>query len=245
MKTFLSALVTVSTFGVMQAGAVVYFNEPFSYPDGSLTTVSGDWSTHSGTAGQIQVISESITLMDSQSEDVNRPLGATVTTGSVFGAFDFSVTAGAPVGGTDFEYFAHFGNGTSDFTARMDVVAPSGGGDFSVGISATSTAQATWATDLSFGVTYQAVIGYNRDSGIPTLWIDPASEASTSISGFADTNDVEGFYFRQSNSSANETIVIDNLTVASTFNEATGIPEPAGFALVGLGGILLVLRRRR
>ena len=148
--------------------------------------------------------------------------------------------------GTDFEYFAHFGNGTTDFGSRMDVVAPSGGGDYSVGIAGGSgTAQATWATDLTFGTTYRAVIKYDRDSGITSLYIDPTNEASTSIDSLADTNDVTNFYFRESNSSANETITVDNLRVATTFNEAFVVPEPSSTTLIGLAGLVTLLRRRR
>ncbi|MFK7911169.1 MAG: PEP-CTERM sorting domain-containing protein [Akkermansiaceae bacterium] len=241
MKKTILFLLASST---LSPGALL-LNEEFSYADGNLVP-NGGWTTHSGTAGQIQVSAGAITLTDSQSEDVNVPLGITLTTGSVYGAFDFTVTAGAVVGGTDFEYFASFGNGTADFTARVDVVAPTGGGDFTLGISGGSgTAQDTWGSDLTFSTTYRALIKYDRDSGIASLYVDPASEASASVSGTADTNDVTNFYFRESNSSANETIVIDNLRVATTFSEALVVPEPSSTALLGLGGLALLIRRKR
>ena len=102
-----SAIIAVGAWSnVLRAD--VYFSEGFDYADGSLTTVSSDWTRHSGTEGQIQVSGGKITLTDSQSEDVNRLIGTTVTTGTVFAGFDFSVSASNP-GGTDFEYFAHFG----------------------------------------------------------------------------------------------------------------------------------------
>lgn len=226
------------------AHATVYFNEPFDYANGNLTS-NPEWSTHSGTAGQIQVDSQTIVIKDSQSEDANRQIGTTITAGSIFGGFDFSVTAPSPASGSDFEYFASFGNGTSDFTSRMDITAAGDTGDFRVGISGTSgEAQATWPTDLTYGTTYRAMIGYNRDNGISTLWIDPATEGSSSIVSLADTNDVTGFYFRESNSSVNETIVVDNLIVASTFDEALPVPEPS-IALLGGFGLLGLIRRRR
>ncbi len=113
-----SAIIAVGAWSnVLRAD--VYFSEGFDYADGSLTTVSSDWTRHSGTEGQIQVSGGKITLTDSQSEDVNRLIGTTVTTGTVFAGFDFSVSASNP-GGTDFEYFAHFRKWLIDFTARMD-----------------------------------------------------------------------------------------------------------------------------
>ena len=65
--------------------ADVYFSEGFDYADGSLTS-SSDWTRHSGTEGQIQVSGGKITLTDSQSEDVNRLIGTTVTTRSSHGS---------------------------------------------------------------------------------------------------------------------------------------------------------------
>ena len=49
-----SAVIAIGAFSsVLQAD--VYFTEGFDYADGSLTTVSTDWTRHSGTEGQIQV----------------------------------------------------------------------------------------------------------------------------------------------------------------------------------------------
>ncbi len=226
--------------------ADILFNETFSYPNGALTTVSSDWTTHSGTAGQMLVTSGVLGVSTSNTEDVNRLTGTTLTSGSIFAGFDFSVTAPAPAGGGDYEYFAHFGNGTSDFTARMDVTAAVGAGDFTVGIGATATADQTWATDLTYGVNYRAVIGYNRDTGIATLWVNPVDEMSTNIVSASDFNDVTAFYFRESTSSVGESIAVDNLIVATTFTQALGVPEPgSAMALAFVGFMSIFVRRRR
>ena len=56
----------------------------------------------------------------------------------------------------DKEYFAHL-----DFKARIDIVPAPNGGDYTVGISSTSsTAEATVANDLTFGQTYRAVLKF-------------------------------------------------------------------------------------
>ena len=50
----LTAFVFAST---MRTHAALLLVEPFNYPDGPLVTVSaGAWTTHSGTAGQTDVI---------------------------------------------------------------------------------------------------------------------------------------------------------------------------------------------
>ena len=225
----------------------ILFSEGFDYANGSLTTVSTDWNRHSGTTGQIQVLDGKITLKDTQSEDVNRSIGTTLTTGTVFSGFDFSVSASNP-GGSDFEYFAHFGNGTSDFTARMDINTADDNG-FLVGISHTSTAQTSWGSALDYDTVYRAVIGYDRDSGIANLWIDAALETDTSIATTStDTNNVEGFYFRESNSSVNETIVVDDLIVGTTFDDVanfSAIPEPGSLIILGMVGLIGLARRRK
>ena len=60
-----SAIIAIGTLSnVLQAD--VYFTEGFDYADGSLTTVSSDWTRHSGTEGQIQVLGGKISLTDSQ-----------------------------------------------------------------------------------------------------------------------------------------------------------------------------------
>ena len=249
MNNRLFVAAAVIAFGALSGlvKADVYFSEGFDYSDGSLTTVSSDWTRHSGTEGQIQVSGGKVLLTDSQSEDVNRLLGTTITTGTVFAGFDFSVSANNP-GGTDFEYFAHFGNGTSDFTARMDVNTADANG-FLVGISHTSTAQASWGSTLSYDTVYRAIIGYDRDSGLANLWIDASQDTDTSIvTTTNDTNNVEGFYLRESNSSVNETIVVDDLVVGSTFADVVtfnAVPEPSGLLVLGLFGFAGLARRRR
>lgn len=249
MNNRLFVAAAVIAFGALSGlvKADVYFSEGFDYSDGSLTTVSSDWTRHSGTEGQIQVSGGKVLLTDSQSEDVNRLLGTTITTGTVFAGFDFSVSANNP-GGTDFEYFAHFGNGTSDFTARMDVNTADANG-FLVGISHTSTAQASWGSTLSYDTVYRAIIGYDRDSGLANLWIDASQDTDTSIvTTTNDTNNVEGFYLRESSSSVNETIVVDDLVVGSTFADVVtfnAVPEPSGLLVLGLFGFAGLARRRR
>jgi hypothetical protein len=196
--------------------------EDFGYADGSLVG-NGNWANHSGTAGDLLVASGAVVVQHgTPSEDANLPF-VPVIGGDLYYGIDFSVTASGAITTGDEEYFAHFKDSGFGFRGRLDVVEGGGGGDYTVGISSsTSTAQAIWGTDLTFGVTYRAIVRYNQDTGTAQLWIDAASSGDTSISGTADgATAIESFALRQSDSNENETVTVDNLRLATTFSGAT------------------------
>ncbi len=151
--------------------------------------------------------------------------------GDIYVAFDFSVDdLGAPydTGNSDYEYFAHFA-----FRSQIDIVPPTGAGDYTVGISSdANTAEAIWATDLTFGTTYRAVMRFNQDTGTSTLWIDPTADTDTSIVGTDDgAFSVTSFDLRQSDSVENETIRVDDLMIGQTFNDVLVFNMPTNPAL--------------
>ena len=146
-------------------------------------------------------------------------------------SIEFSVDdLGAPLdpANTDFEYFSTFYNGAGgdNLSARIDIVAPSGTGVFTVGIASDDgTADTTWATDLTYDTTYRAVVSYDQDDNLATLWIDPVVESDTSILGTnqPDAGDIiSAFALRQATSDAAETVRIDNILVGTTFESVLG-----------------------
>lgn len=211
-------LLTTASFGQ------VIVMDNFTYPDGSLVG-NGAWVSHSGTAGDLMVVSGKVLVQHgTPSEDANLPF--TSVTGNIYYGIDIIVNdPGAPISGTDNEYFAHFKDTGNNFFGRMDVVPPSGAGDFSIGIAtANSTAEAVWATDLTYGVTYRAIVRYDQATNIAQLWINASAESDTSISGVDGTDpgtSIASFALRQSDSDLNEGILVDNLIVAQSFNDVT------------------------
>tara|TARA_B100000809_G_scaffold56721_1_gene52732 strand:+ start:27577 stop:28500 length:924 start_codon:yes stop_codon:yes gene_type:complete len=208
--TLLMTLITAVSFGQ------VIIAEDFSYTDGSLVGNS-TWENVSGTAGDLLVTSgQAVVQHGTPSEDVKITFAE--VSGDIYVGFDFTVDdLGAPYsGGTDYEYFVHLG-----FKARMDIQAGTTGGDFTVGISSGgSTAEATLATDLTFGQTYRAIIKFDQVTGTAQLWISPAVSTDTSISGSGvGAFTIPSFDLRQSDSSENETIRVDDLMIGQTFND--------------------------
>ncbi|WP_299127468.1 T9SS type A sorting domain-containing protein [uncultured Winogradskyella sp.] len=197
--------------------------ENFDYSDGSLTS-NPNWDNFSGTDGDLLVASgQAVVQHGTPSEDASIAFDAVA--GDIYYAFDFTVVdPGAPIAGEDYEYFALLKDDAFAFAARLDIVeANTSGNDFTVGIASDeSTADAIWATDLSFDTTYRATVRYNQDSNIAELWIDASSSSDTSILG-EDRDDpgitITQFALRQSDSSLNESVLVDNLVVSSNFNE--------------------------
>ena len=220
----ITLLITSLSFGQ------VLVAEGFSYPDGALVP-NGGWTQNTGTSGTFLVSSGQAIVNHNSSEDVRRSYTAVL--GTVYFAFDFSVDdLGAPHAGTDNEYFAHLA-----FKTRIDIVPPTGSGDFSVGLSAaSSTAAVVWASDLTYGQTYRLVAGFDQDTGTAQLWIDPVTSTSTSISDTASAAIVDTVDFRQSGSTEDETIRIDDLMVGQAFDDVLVFAPPTDPTLSILDG---------
>ena len=246
------AVACVLSLATSMAQADILINESFAHPDGNLVGQvptpgpGAAWAAHSGAGSMpVQVSSGAIILNHGSGsrEDVNSDTGLMMGAGDRwYAGFDVTVT-----GGTTNVYFGMFLDGTSNFLSRIWVTAPAGGGNYRLGFSndnsITDADGEVFSGDLSFGTTYRLVSYYDYTAMQGKLWIDPVDESSPGFlatdPGYSDP--VTAYAFRQSSGDSSQTI--DNLCVATTFDEAlTCIPEPASLMLLGLGALLL--RRR-
>jgi len=229
------AIALPAVLAVWPLRAAVVLDEPFDYPDGSLITVSGGrWSSHSGTAGQVDVAAGAVRLTQAETEDVNALLGGgpyAADSGAVlYAKFTVRFTALPDGAGT---YFAHFKDGSTGFRAKVFAsVSGAAAGKFRLGISrATNSPNAFFERDLSLDTPYVVVVRYDTATTASTLWVDPAAESDPAVSATDDNAtpvSVVAFALRQSLSAGNGmgTLVLDDLRVATSFAELFGsVPD--------------------
>lgn len=240
MKTKITTIALAAALGLAGAahGQLLYqadFNAP-AFSDGDLVGQDG-WANHSGSGEFIQVSNVAtdgfITLNQGggSREDANIDLGATMGAGSIWSA-SFDVTV---LSGSSSVYIAHFKDGGFGFNARVFLADPVDGGDFTFGISDTSSSpDTTFSSDFSFNTTYRPTVTYNFDTGISSLTV--GTESVSSINADIGQS-MTSFAFRQAGGSFVSNI--DNL-------EVSAVPEPSAYALLaGLLGLGYVMVRRR
>lgn len=231
----------------MAANAQILVNDNFNRPDGSLVGTiptpgpGGTWASHSGTLGDLLISGgQAVVQHGTPSEDANVSF-ALQGAGMITASFDITVNDDTVIGGgTDFEYFAHFMQvGSFDFYSRLDIVPANvagPGNDFTLGIATVaSTAETVFPTDFSYNTPINVTLGYDWGTGLSSVTVGGTTIfSSTAVLGAS----IDAFALRQSDSSNNETILVDNLVV-------TQVPEPSSVALGMLGVASLALARWR
>ena len=198
------------------------FVEEFDYPDGVLSSTD-NWTVFSGTGYDIDVVSGEAQVKHASGSGKDLFVSIPSVNGALYYSFDFSVVdpGTGPIAGGDYEYFTMFKDNDFNYRARVDIVAPAATGDYSLGLSTkNSTAESTWASDFTYGQSYRVTVMYDQDANIAKLWVDASAESDTSITGTDEADpgtSITQFAFRQSTSSVNETIIIDNLKIGQTF----------------------------
>lgn len=231
------------------SSAVNVLTENFNYPDGALVPgSSGLWTTHSGTTGQVDVVSNAAFITSAESEDVSARVASTG-----FGYDSGVLTANARVNfsalpaGTG-GYFMHFRDGGTGFRGRVyATITGAAAGSFRLGIANASNSVFTpIATDLAIGTAYNLTLTMNAASGVSGLSINGGAVTLAS-----DPNDVplpvivQSFSLRQSLASGNGmgSLTVDNILVDASA-PAIAVPEASisGLALLAAFGLM---RRRR
>ncbi len=241
------------------------FAEPFTYPDGDLSVVSGGkWqkigtdTTPLNVSGGAAIINQASTTTGRA--DLGRSLGATLSEAAASQAFvSFNATWTSLPSNANGSYFAVFSTGPTDSTFYGRIGADRAGaatGKFRVSVANANWTQANsieFPTDLSLNVAYHIVVRYDLSAKQTTLWVNPADVSSqhvTATDAVATQSDIKAFALRQGISSGTGTpgvIAIDDLVVGTSFAQLAPVPEPAEYAAltaVLLGG-WAVLRRRR
>lgn len=275
MSTLSSAILVLSfacaSVGLAQTAIV----ENFSTAGGLTGTTptmglaGATWTNISGSTG-LTVSSGALTIAGSAGEAAQLNFNATdVATGTIYLGFDFTVSASGTISTNDTvsaivgfrsgtassgSYALSFGDFRPSANAQTTSSAPSTTtSQVAVGIfnsssfNASSAPLSVWSTPLTRGTTYRVVLGFDTTNNTGSLWINPTSVGSTSITLTGVTNDPRGIFLREG-ASTHGSSTFDNLSVSTSFTTASAIPEPSTYAALAGAVVLIsaiVLRHRR
>lgn len=251
----LTALVLVccAFLGSSNAWGQVFY-EPF--PTTGALTSTGNWSNNSGTAGQLQIVANSLTYADlpasegnkvalqaTDSEDAKIALTENVTSGSAYASFLIKPESGFLANSsTSGNYFFHFiGHTSGTYVSRVSIRMGSADNTFNLGVlnssGGTATAEAVFGSnpvDYATGQTYLVVIKYDIATNTSSIWVNPATGsdeaaavASNNLGGSA--TQITGVAIRQSNSSGAGTgnMQLDEIRVGTTWASVTPSGVPS------------------
>jgi hypothetical protein len=227
----------------------VVFNDHFDYANGAITSGSlGLWQNYSGPAGEAIVTNGQLRVSRSFDEDVSaRLIGAPYATNSttvLYSRFKVNFTTLPTAIGN---YFALFKDDTiSRQVGRVWASTANAASGYRLGIGNANTAAAAsgqFPLDLVLGETNTVVTRLVLSNGLATIWINPTSETSPSVTASdAVTNlvAVTAFAFRQDSSEG--IMWVDDLVVATSFAAVWGAgpsaPVPLEIKLVGNNAVL-------
>jgi hypothetical protein len=237
MKKLVTVLVAMATVLALAAtaSATTLLSESFPYANGTALQADGWTITGTSTGTDITVQTGRAIGDMNQAPDDHRSFTAQPTTSPTYACFEVMIPD--PGGSPKTQYFAHLSDGgTSNFLARVYVMPSGGANGFTFGLSNSSTSTSVgvvpWTATLSYGVSYNVVIKYDPTTSTSTLWLNPLSEASASISQTTTgAIAISAFNLRQSNATgtypsgtpSGPTLwqySVDNVGVGTTFADA-------------------------
>lgn len=244
-------------FAALPASATILLTDSFEYQDGLLQTTGAanwtevDFSGGTGAAGNLTVANNAVSFVNDAATTrrivYQSPLSSTVSSGLVYFSYTFNASAASTTTGG--QRIAGLGDGTTEsMRGQVWLKTGSAADTFILGItnsSGSSGVAAWWGTDLAVNTDYQVVVEYNRTAGTSQLWINPVSIASSSITDGTTSGSNRSAMVLYNRTNVNlGSYTIDDLLVATTFEEV--VPEPEAFALLaGIPVLILVLVRRR
>lgn len=214
--------------------AEVVFSDSLGYPDGSLVEANPSaWRHHSGAEFETQVVSGSIILTQSNTEDIHAPLGSEPfepgSGATVFAGFELTprnCSTGNP------GYFLHFKDGGNGFRGRLFLEAMDGELDESageercrLGISNGTNAPDVFVPDsIPLNEPVTVVLAYDTGSGNTRLWVDPEQEGSPSVVASDERTAIAVHSIALRQAARIGQVEVDNIRVAANFE---GALEPA------------------
>ena len=269
MEKLLSVALVTFSVSITAVHATINFYDNFNtYVNGNLAGLTanavgqGTWAeTGAAAATPVQVVNGAVVLGTS-GQDVYAPLTTpiSITAGSTFyiGA-TVTLTAAQATG----DYFLHFTPTVGDsavFAERL--FAKSSPGGFVFGYDGSSGGTVNYSpTVLSFNTPYRLVLAYTGVAGpINDTFALYVNSTDTSVelnntplftSGYvgtgAESATVAGINLRQGTAANAPSVIVDDLSVGTTFGEIASVPEPSIVALVGgfsLLGLFMSARRQ-
>jgi hypothetical protein len=235
MRKATNLLVAAAALSVLvlasPAFATHFWTENFGYPDGGLVAVSGgNWVTHSGSAGDIQVVSNVCNLMEitGYDKDDNRSFPARTNTDITYACFRFRLPD--PQGTPALGYFAHFkDSGTFNFASRVYVAPFAPTWTFGLSVASFTGTPPLWGTALNYGQWYTVVTSYNAATDVSELWVDPVDASSPKLTvsdATARHYAVQAYALRQF-SGGNWIGNIDDIGIGTSFEESCTQEVPA------------------
>jgi T5SS/PEP-CTERM-associated repeat protein len=210
------------------AWAILRLDEPFSYSDGPLVDVApGNWSTFSGTSGQVDVVSGKLILTESQpAEEVFTYASAPFWSSTNLYISFTLICSNAPSGNG--ACFAQLRDTSGFAYARLFVTTNGMGGPFfRLGLANTGTAPTVYTSPLQLGTTNRLILRYNAGTAQATLWVNPVHMYWQFYNGLTATglpfpHNVQTFNLSQGLSGGDGvgTLAIEDLRIAYSFVEA-------------------------
>ncbi|MDG1039384.1 MAG: T9SS type A sorting domain-containing protein [Polaribacter sp.] len=229
-KNYFLTILFVLTISISYGQALLSENFDYGAATGDLTVVSSDsWANHSGSTKVVYIttslamanypnvgIGGSVTILPSNSEDVNRTF-TPQTSGIVYGSALINLSAVTSSG----NYFIHFNN--SGFRARVGA-KDNGSGKILFGIRTNSSTLNYGTTAFDLNTTYLLVFSFNIASGESNLHVlssvvanEPGTPEATDTDAGSIGVPISAVSFRQSSNIP--TVNIDGVRVATTWND--------------------------